>query len=133
MPHNSSSIRVLVVDDEVTIADTLTTILRQRGYDAYTAYSAERALEWCRDQQPDAVITDVIMGPMNGVQLAIHLANTLPDCKVLILSGHVLAASSIADSIARGYEFPILPKPVHPQEILAFLDSVHLPDPKLSR
>ena len=46
-------------------------ILRQRGYDAHTAYSAERALEWCRDQQPDAVITDVIMGPMNGVQLAI--------------------------------------------------------------
>jgi DNA-binding NtrC family response regulator len=133
MSHNSCSIRVLVVDDEVIIADTLTTILRQRGYDAHTAYSAERALEWCRDKLPKAVITDVIMGPMNGVQLAIHLANTLPDCKVLILSGHVLAASSIADSIARGYEFPILAKPVHPQEILDFLESVHPLDPPMSR
>ena len=55
-----------MVDDEVIIADTVTTIMRQHGHDAHTAYCAERALEWCRDQQPDAVLTDVIMGPMKA-------------------------------------------------------------------
>jgi DNA-binding NtrC family response regulator len=129
MSH-SRSIRVLVVEDEKIIANTLTAILRIRGYEATAFYSAEEALQWCHDQQPDAVITDAIVGPTNGIHLAVHLAITQPDCKVIILTGQFLAASALAESMARGFKFRIFPKPVHPQDILDFLETVHLPAPK---
>ncbi|SRR6266567_2895293 len=124
MPDSPLSKRVLVVDDEVFIADSLAKILRISGYDAAQAYSAEEALVVCSDKCPDAVITDVIMGPMNGIQLAQHIADTLPHCRVLLISGHALTAILIQDSNACGYRFPLLPKPVHPQQILDFLAAV---------
>jgi DNA-binding NtrC family response regulator len=124
MSPNSRSVKVLVVDDEILIVDTLCAVLRIRGYDASAVYSAEDALDWCRLRCPDAVITDVIMGPINGVQLAIHLAETLPHCKVLLVSDHALMATTIADSMASGYRFHTLAKPVNPQEIFDFLETV---------
>jgi len=115
----SSNRRVLVVDDEVLIADSLVTILRTSGYEAFAVYSAEQALDWCRECRPDAVISDVIMGPMNGIELAIRLAQSAPECKVLLVSGNVLTASLLLDSEAGGYEFPLLPKPAHPKAFFA--------------
>lgn len=66
-------LRVLVVDDEHLIADTLRMILEANGYEAAAQYSADGALDWCRTHCPDLVITDVIMGQMNGIQLAVRL------------------------------------------------------------
>ena len=110
-----------MVDDERIIADTLAEILRLNQYDVSVAYSAEEALEWCRENCPGVVITDVFMGKMNGVQLAIHLADTQPSCKVLLVSGNVLTAQLVEAANAAHYHFPILPKPVHPRDILSFL------------
>jgi FixJ family two-component response regulator len=64
------------------------------------------------------------MGGMNGVELAKRLADFNPDCKVLLVSGHIAASPLIQDSIAGGYNFPVLAKPVHPQQILDFLASI---------
>ena len=74
MAESPRRFRIVVVDDERSIADTLTAILNIEGYEAFAAYSAEEAVLWCREKQPDVVITDVIMGPMNGLRLAAHLA-----------------------------------------------------------
>ena len=124
MPNTSRPVRVLVVDDDAIIADSLTVILSTHGYDAFAAYSAEQALEWCRDNSPDAVVADVVMGPMNGIDFAIRLAEALPHCKVLLLSGNALTEDLLAHSDARRYEFPIVAKPTHPKEILDFLSAV---------
>ncbi len=115
---------VLVVDDEHLIADTLRMILEQRGNDATAVYSAEEALDWCSTHRPDLVITDVIMGEMNGIQLAVRLAESLPDCKVLLISGHMSTSVLLEDLCASGYLFPIIAKPVHPQTILDFVATV---------
>jgi CheY-like chemotaxis protein len=53
--------RILVVDDEVTVADTLKMILDSSGYGARVAHSGEAAIERLRDFQPDMLITDIIM------------------------------------------------------------------------
>lgn len=117
---------VLVVDDEPLIADTLTTILQLNGCRAYAVYSGEQAVTVADDLRPDVVISDVVMGKMNGVELAIHLADQLPDCRVLLMSGHLIAAEHLETGAKKGFLFPILPKPTHPDEILAFVK--HKPD-----
>ena len=122
MSNNSRALRVLVVDDEHLIADTLRMILLGRGYDASAVYSAEEALDWCRTQCPDVLITDVIMGPMNGIQLAERLAESLPECKALLISGTPATSDLLGELTVSGdYRFPILAKPVHPQVILDFI------------
>jgi DNA-binding NtrC family response regulator len=112
---------VLVVDDEPLIADTLAIILKQNGWHAYSAYSGEQAVTEADRLRPDVVISDVVMGKMNGVELAIHLADQLPDCRVLLISGHAVAAEHLESGARKGFLFPILPKPTHPDEILAFV------------
>jgi len=122
MPNSDGLLSVLVVDDERTVADTLTAILRHHNYDASAAYSAEEALVWCSGKRLDVVITDVFMGRMNGVELAMHLAQTAPECRVLLVSGH--ANTPTLAEMANGYKFPILAKPVLPREILTFLATI---------
>ena len=109
---------VLVVDDEAVIADTLCIILKNSGYDAFAVYSAEEALDWCRNRCPDVVITDVVMGGLNGIQLAQRLQETLPDCKVVLISGNANTSALLQDWPEIDFPFPILSKPIHPQKIL---------------
>lgn len=131
MPNANRPLRVLVVDDELIVADTLTAILCLRGYDAFELSSAEEALPWCHTHKPDVVIADVNMGTMNGVQLAIHLAGGLPECKVLLISGSALTPPLQKQS--GGYQFDFMAKPVHPQEIIAFLERCHRMRMKMAR
>ncbi len=115
--------KVLVVDDERVIADTLVIILRRSGFDAVAAYSGEQSLEVAADFRPDMIISDVIMADMNGIDTAIQIRSLLPNCKVLLFSGQAATADLLERARAQGYEFEILAKPVHPQDLLARLRS----------
>jgi DNA-binding NtrC family response regulator len=123
MPAEQSPIRVLVVDDERIIADTLALILCGRGFDCRTVYSGEDAAEVALAWRADMVIADVIMGEMDGVALAIYLAQELPSCKVLLMSGNLATEQLLNASKKRGYDFPILAKPFHPDSIIELLGS----------
>ena len=113
--------RVLVVDDERVIADTLSTILNQNGFDASAVYSGISAVDRAREMQPELVISDVIMQDMNGIEAAIRIREILPGCKILLFSGQAATADLLERARAQGHEFEILAKPVHPQDLLAKL------------
>jgi CheY-like chemotaxis protein len=115
--------KVLVVDDERVIADTLAIILNQSGFDASAVYSGTDAVERARKTTPDLVITDVFMPDLNGIQAAIQIRSFLPGCKILLFSGQAATADLLEDARAEGHEFEILAKPVHPQDLLAKLRS----------
>jgi DNA-binding NtrC family response regulator len=123
MPSEQSPIRVLVVDDDRMIADSLALILRGREFDARAVYSGEDAAELAIAWDPAVVITDVVMGKMDGVALAIYLAQTLPSCKVLLISGNIDTEELIKESEKLGHDFPIMAKPFHPDSIFEFLGS----------
>jgi CheY-like chemotaxis protein len=108
---------VLVVDDERVIADSLSMILRSKGLKVLTAYDGESALAMATSVAPDLLITDVSMPAMNGVELAMSLLETTPDCKVLLFSGNATLADLLPAQQA-GYDFPLLTKPVPPFEML---------------
>ena len=123
MNGNKKKPKVLVVDDERVIADTLAIILNQHGYDASAVYTGNGAVERARSTSPDLIISDVIMPDMNGIEAAIRIREFLPSCKILLFSGQAATADLLDNARQQGHEFEILAKPVHPQDLLAKLKS----------
>jgi CheY-like chemotaxis protein len=74
-----------------------------------------------RSIRPDLIIGEVIMPDMDGIEAAIIIRRFLPHCKILLFSGHSAAADLLESARARGHEFEILAKPVHPSDLLAKL------------
>jgi len=120
MSGSSGNRRVLIVDDERVISDTLAIIFKNAGYDARPVYSAEQALELLsqEDWLPDLAILDVRLPNINGVDLAILLKAEYPRCKLSLFSGQPSAAEILEMANAAGHSFDILAKPVHPLELL---------------
>jgi CheY-like chemotaxis protein len=123
MHENRIKPKVLVVDDERVIADTLAMILNQSGFDARAVYSGEKAVDLASTFAPDMLITDVIMADLNGIDAAIMIRSILPKIKILLFSGQAATADLLEKARAKGYEFEILAKPVHPQDLLSRLQA----------
>ena len=123
MAKTSTKSKVLVADDERVIVDTLVIILNRSGFEATAVYSGEGAVEIAEELRPDMLISDVIMADMNGIDAAIQIRKILPDCKVLLFSGQAATADLLERASTQGYEFEVLAKPVHPQDLLARLRS----------
>src|SRR5437763_288759 len=122
MPEGTDVLRILVVDDDAVIADSLAVILNANGYHAKAVHSAEDAIEESVLLAPDVLITDVVMTGMSGIDLAIHISNTVPTCKIILFSGQAQTANLLAAAEDRGYRFELLQKPVHPQVLLQRLN-----------
>jgi DNA-binding response OmpR family regulator len=116
--------KILVVDDEQAIADTLAVILKQNGFDVYTAYSGNQAISLSEQIEPDSVLSDVMMPDKNGIEVASELREKFPHCKVLLFSGSATAADLLAKARASGYDWEILAKPVHPKDLLVRLNDM---------
>jgi len=112
---------VLVVDDEVVIADTITKILSLRGYAATAAYDGDSALETAMLAPPQLLLTDVILPGMNGIELAQTVRRIYPDCKVLLFSGQASTVDLMASARRMGQHFTLLNKPVPPERLLALV------------
>ncbi len=125
MPDNRYRSRVLIVDDECIIADTLALILEQSGYQTKAVYSGETAVESAMELKPDILISDVVMNGMNGIETALRIAVVLPGCRIILMSGNAATADLLLDARAHGHRFEILPKPLHPQILLDRLKSVN--------
>jgi CheY-like chemotaxis protein len=121
MPENQIKPKILVVDDERVIADTLAMILNQSGFEALAVYSGEKAVELASAFAPDMLITDVIMADLNGIDAAIRIRALLPQIKILLFSGQAATADLLEKARSQGYEFEILAKPVHPHDLLTKL------------
>ena len=116
--------RILIVDDEPTVADTLCLILKSQGYETAVAYDAESALVKAGTFVPDIVIADVMLPGMNGIEFAILIGQAQPTCIVLIMSGHPGTADIISTAEGQGHVFPLLAKPFPPAELLERVSSI---------
>src|ERR1700761_45770 len=109
--------RVLVVDDESLIADSVATILNRNGYSAEAIYSGAAALQAVKGRCPDIIISDVVMPDVNGIQLAKAVRSLCPKTRIVLFSGNVDTSSLLDDASMEGYFFEILAKPVHPLQL----------------
>ncbi|HEX4284054.1 MAG TPA: response regulator [Terracidiphilus sp.] len=110
--------RVLVVDDQKLIADSLTEILHLAGFEAIAAYDGWHALEIAPRFHPQWLLSDVLMPRMNGVELAITIRQKYPEVAILLFSGQAGISEILQDGQGRGYEFELIAKPVHPLRLI---------------
>ena len=95
--------KIVVVDDEPIITHTLCQILRGAGYRAFAAYEAEGAMMLCKHHSADLLLSDVNMPGISGIELAQQVARELPNCKVILLSGHVDTAPLLSEAREQGF------------------------------
>ncbi len=79
--------RVLLVDDEVEFVETLAERMRARGLQVDTSFDGHAALERCRDAKYDAIILDLAMPGMDGIQLLREIRKLDPDAQIMVLTG----------------------------------------------
>jgi DNA-binding NtrC family response regulator len=109
--------RVLVVDDEAPISDSLAMILSHSGFAAKTATSGEQAVEIARVFQPELLISDVVMGGISGIEAATEILTFLPNCKVILFSGQATTLDLLRRSHTADH-YEILAKPIPPDILL---------------
>src|SRR5690349_2748923 len=80
--------KVLLVDDEPLIAQSLAKIFRNYGFHAESATSGSEALAKLEYFHPDVLITDIWMQEIDGVALSLEFSRRLPECKIILFSGH---------------------------------------------
>lgn len=113
--------RILVVDDERFIAETLRLILEVHGYIAQSALSGIQAVELAQEFRPDLLLSDVMMPGMNGFEAGVQIKRRCPDCVLLFFSGHTANPefSLIREDLKKeGYPFEVLEKPLDPELLL---------------
>jgi len=120
--------KILVVDDERLVADSLVQILNLMGYDASCAYSGNEAVQRASDTSFDFLISDVVMEGLTGIDSAIEICKLIPACKVLLVSGNNRTTDLLKEAQDKGHTFEILAKPIHPTLILDRLKAMSLPN-----
>lgn len=112
MPVGSGTARVLIVDDDRKLADTLSVVLNQHGFSTSVAYSGPEAIETALRSPPDFIVMDVIMNGIDGVDAAIAICEILPHCRILLMSGAEDAKQRLDKGTRRGHSFEFMMKPV---------------------
>jgi CheY-like chemotaxis protein len=110
--------KVLVVDDQKLIADTISEILDGAGFHVMAAYDGWSALEIAGRFHPDYLLSDVLMPRMNGVELGIAIRKMYPAAKILLFSGQAGISSALLEGQKQGFEFELIAKPIHPLKLI---------------
>lgn len=113
--------RVMVVDDEMLIAESLVDILRGEGFQAIAVSDGAAAVKWAEFLRPDAILCDIAMPGMDGFEVAKQVRELSPDCRIILFSGHASIQSKVANLPRESNDFEFIAKPVRPEVILKML------------
>jgi len=108
--------RILVIDDERSIRNTLRDVLEYEKYEVDLAEEGGAGIELFSQQQYDAVLCDIKMAKMDGIEVLQKLQETSADVPVIMISGHGNIDTAV-DSIKKG-AFDFLEKPLDLNRLL---------------
>ncbi len=87
--------RVLLIDDEQDFLDIMSERMKNRDIDVSTAASAKDALDLVEKESYDAIILDLQMPEMDGLQTLERLKKINPDLQVILLTGHATVEKGV--------------------------------------
>jgi two-component system nitrogen regulation response regulator NtrX len=102
--------RILVIDDEPDIRKTLKMTLEYEGYEVLTAGSGNEGLESARSERPDAILLDIKMPGLDGLEVLERLKAQGTEAEVLMISGHGDIADAVTATKLGAFDF--LEKPL---------------------
>ena len=115
----NSKLSILVVDDDENIRMVLRQSLEKEGYHVSTANSAEEALNTLQRSFFHVVITDIMMGEMNGVELLLQIKEMNSLMQIYVMTSHVTLPHVIQCMQGGAYDF--FEKPLKIEDILISL------------
>jgi two-component system response regulator AtoC len=117
-PHSRG--RILVVEDEAYVRDSLVELLRTRGFDVTGAGSVAEATAFLSRASADLVLTDLRMPEADGLELVRRLQASSPDLPVIVLTGHGTVASAVECLRAGASDYVL--KPADPEALEVAID-----------
>lgn len=111
--------KVYVVDDEASLANSISSLLRHEGYDVNTFYDGSEVVEHASDTAPVLMITDYSMPKMDGMALTRWMREHHPECRVIMFSANLHLLPRKASGLPENPHFMMLAKPLSPASLLA--------------
>jgi CheY-like chemotaxis protein len=111
--------KVLVIDDDALVRDTIVRILERKGHTVLVAADGVRGLRMFDREQPDLVITDIIMPEKEGLETIREIRGKRPDVKIIAISGGARIGNM--DFLRMAGELgasEIIPKPFDPVDLI---------------
>lgn len=112
-------VRALVVDDEPSLGDLLSTVLRYEGWDVDTALTGAAAVQLARTSPPDVIVLDMMLPDMTGLEVLRRIRTTMPHVPVLFLTAKDAVEDRVAGLTAGGDDY--VTKPFSLEEVVARL------------
>lgn len=116
------NLRVLLVEDEVSLRQLALKVLSNHGYQVTCAENGEQAWETLQDEDFDLLVTDIQMPKMTGNELVKRVLDSRPELPVLMMSGYN-PEGQVPDEVL------FLPKPFTPQQLVEKVAALHLTPP----
>jgi two-component system OmpR family response regulator len=116
---DGSPVRVLVVDDEVNIAELISMALRYEGWAITTAHTGTKAVREAKDHRPDAIVLDVMLPDIDGFEVLRRIRASQPEVPVLFLTARDAVEDRVAGLTAGGDDY--VTKPFSIEELVARL------------
>jgi two-component system, OmpR family, response regulator len=116
---DAATVRVLVVDDEASLAEVVSMALRYEGWEVRTAESGLTALRIAREFRPDLAVLDVMLPDLSGLDVLRRLRADAPDLPVLFLTAKDAVEDRITGLTAGGDDY--VTKPFSLQEVVVRL------------
>ena len=107
--------KLLIVDDELSVRDSLAKWFREEGYEIGTAESANEALTRMAEQHWDAALVDIKMHGTDGIELQRRMHEVDPDLMVIMMTGYASVETAVAALKNGAYDY--VTKPLDPDEI----------------
>jgi len=114
---DGSPLRVLVVDDEPNIAELVRMALRYEGWEVDVAHNGTKAVTAAKSNRPDAVVLDMMLPDIDGMETLRRLRGHLPDIPVVFLTARDSVEDRVAGLTAGGDDY--VTKPFSLEELVA--------------
>lgn len=130
-PEELPSLRLLIVDDDVSIGSSLKGLLEHIGHQATVCTDGREALQRYRQQDIDVVLTDLSMPGMSGLHLLRELRLVDPEARILVFTGQALEHQ--VEEAQRAGAIAVLRKPFELEEVLKALRTAYMQQRRVAR
>ena len=113
--------RILVIDDEPSVADALRIILEDDGYGVAVALTGLEGLDLARRQRFDVVISDVRLPDVSGLEVLDAVRKACPHSTVILITSH--GTTKLLDEARACGAFDVLQKPFPPRDVLRLVSA----------